>query len=116
MKKLLVLQETNLYHEPRIRGVFSTPQLAYDYITDYLNYLEIDAKEVFGGERLEMELLRLNIIKRKLPEILNWNLSDKKSFYFFSEGIELNSIEYYEDEEDLPKNQKQKKNNCILGF
>lgn len=50
MKKLLVFQETNLYCEPRIRGSFLTPQLAYDYITDYLNYLETDAKEVLGGK------------------------------------------------------------------
>lgn len=114
MKKLLVLQETNLYHEPQIRGIFSTPQLAYNYITDYLNYLEIDAKEVFGGKRLEVELLRLNIIREKLPEILDWNLSDKKYFYFFSEGIELNSIECYEDKEDLPKAKKE--NDCPITF
>jgi hypothetical protein len=114
MKKLLVLQETNFYGEPRIRGIFSTPQLAYDYITDYLNYLEIDAKEVFGGKRLEMELLRLSIIRERLPEILNWNLSDKKYFHFFSEGIELNSIECYEGKDDLPANQKE--HNCPIIF
>lgn len=114
MKKLLVLQETNFYGEPRIRGIFSTPQLAYDYINDYLNYLEIDAKEVFGGKRLEMELLRLNIIRERLPETLSWNLSDKKYFHFFSEGIELNSIECYEDKEDLPKSQKEKE--CPIVF
>lgn len=82
MKKLLILQETNFYGEPHIRGTFLTSQLAYDYINDYLNYLETDAKEVFGGEKLEMELLRLNIIRKKLPEILNWNLNDKKIFIF----------------------------------
>ena len=114
MKKLLVLQETNFYGEPQIRGVFSTPQLAYNYIVDYLNYLEIDAKEALGGKRLTMELLRLDIIRERLSEILNWNLNDKKYFYFFSEGIELNSIEYYEDKEDLPKNKK--KCDCILEF
>lgn len=114
MKKLLVLQETNFYGEPRIRGIFSTPQLAYNYITDYLNYLEIDAKEVFGGKRLKMELLRLNIIRERLPEILDWNLNDKKYFYFFSEGIELNSIECYESEEDLPKNQKEHNNPIVF--
>lgn len=114
MKKLLVLQETNLYHEPRIRGAFSTPRLAYDYITDYLNYLEEDAKEVFGGEKLTMELSRFNIIRERLPEILDWDLNDKKCFYFFSEGIELNSIECYEDKKDLPKAKKE--NDCPITF
>lgn len=114
MKKLLVFQETNLYCEPRIRGVFSTPQLAYDYITDYLNYSEEDAKEVFGGEKLTMELSRFNIIRQRLPEILDWDLSNKKYFYFFSEGIELKSIECYESKEDLPKSQKE--NDCPIAF
>ena len=107
MKKILVLSETRFYCDPNIKGTFSTPQLAYDYITDYLDYLEMDAKEVFGGKRLELELLRLNIIREKLPEILSWDLNDKKYFYFFSEGIELNSIQCYEDEEDLPKKIKE---------
>lgn len=114
MKKILVLSETHFYCDPNIKGTFSTPQLAYDYITDYLDYLEIDAKEVFGGKRLEMELLRLNIIRERLPEILNWDLNDKKYFHFFSEGIELNSIECYEDKEDLPKNQKAQ--DCPIVF
>lgn len=107
MKKILVLSETHFYCDPNIKGTFSTPQLAYDYITDYLDYLEMDAKEVFGGKRLELELLRLNIIREKLPEILSWNLNDKKYFHFFSEGIELNSIQCYENEEDLPKKIKE---------
>lgn len=107
MKKLLVLQETNYYGEPQLRGTFLTPQLAYEYINDYLNYLEIDAKQVLGGNKLEMELLRLSIIRERLPQILNWNLSDKKYFYFFSEGLELKSIECYENEEDLPKKNKE---------
>ena len=106
MKKLLVLRETVLYGESHIRGIFSTPQLAYDYINDYLNYLEKDAKEVLGGTKLEMELLRLSIIRERLPKILNWNLNDKKFFYFSSEGLELELIEYYESEEDLPKKNK----------
>ena len=103
MKKLLVLRETVLYGESHIRGIFSTPQLAYDYINDYLNYLETYAKEFLDGTKLEMELLRLSIIRERLPKILNWNLNDKKSFYFFSEGLELELIEYYESEEDLSK-------------
>jgi len=107
MKKILVLSEIHFYCDPNIKGTFSTPQLAYDYITDYLDYLEMDAKEVFGGKRLELELLRLNIIREKLPEILSWNLNDKKYFHFFSEGIELNSIQCYENEEDLPKKIKE---------
>ena len=107
MKKILVLSETHFYCDPNIKGTFSTPQLAYDYITDYLDYLEMDAKEVFGGKRLELELLRLNIIREKLPEILSWDLNDKKYFHFFSEGIELNSIQCYENEEDLPKKIKE---------
>lgn len=106
MKKLLVLQETASYGEPYIRGIFSTPQLAYDYINDYLNYLETDVKEVFGGTKLEMELLRLSIIRERLPQILNWDLNDKKYFHFFSEGLELESFECYESEEDLPKKNK----------
>lgn len=114
MKKLLVLQETVLYGEPHIRGIFSTPQLAYDYINDYLNYLETDAKEVLGGTKLEMELLRLNVIRERLPQILNLNLSDKKSFYFFSEGLELESFECYENEEDLLK--KNKKEERVIEF
>ena len=114
MKKILILQETNCYDQSYIRGTFLTPQLAYDYIIDYLNYLEIDAKEVFCEEKLEMELLRLNIIRKRLPEILDWNLSNKKYFYFFSEGLELKSIEYYEDEEDLPKGQKE--HDCPSSF
>lgn len=107
MKKILVLSETHFCCDPNIKGTFSTSQLAYDYITDYLDYLEMDAKEVFGGKRLELELLRLNIIREKLPEILSWDLNDKKYFHFFSEGIELNSIQCYEDEEDLPKKIKE---------
>ena len=114
MKKLLVLRETVLYGESHIRGIFSTPQLAYDYINDYLNYLEKDAKEVLGGTKLEMELLRLNIIRERLRQIVNWNLSDKKPFYFFSEGFELESFEYYENEEDLPK--KNKKEERVIEF
>lgn len=114
MRKLLILQETSFYGIPRIRGIFSTPQLAYDYITDYLNYLEKDAKEVFGGKRLEIELLRLNIIREKLPEILSWNLNDKKYFHFFSEGMELNSIECYEGTDDLPASRKE--NECPITF
>lgn len=114
MRKLLILQETNFYGGSRVKGIFSTPQLAYDYIIDYLNYLEIDAKEVFGGKRLAMELLRLSIIRERLPEILNWNLSDKKYFNFFCEGIELSSIECYEGEDDLPKSQKE--HNCPIMF
>ena len=108
MKKLLVLRETVLYGESHVRGIFSTPQLAYDYINDYLNYLETDAKEFLDGTKLEMELLRLSIIRERLPKILNWNLNDKKSFYFFSEGLELELIEYYESEEDLPKKIKRR--------
>lgn len=107
MKKLLILQETNFLGEPHIRGIFLTPQLAYDYIIDYLNCLEADAKEIFGGKKLEMELLRLNIIREILPQILNWNLNENKYFYFFSEGLELKLIECYEDEEDLPKKNKE---------
>lgn len=61
-----------------------------------------------------MELLRLNIIRGKLPEILNWDLNDKKYFYFFSEGFELNSIECYESEEDLSKNQKEHNNPIVF--
>lgn len=114
MRKLLILQETSFYSVPHVKGIFSTPQLAYDYINDYLDYLEIDAKDVFGGKRLEIELLRLDIIREKLPEILSWNLNDKKYFHFFSEGIELNSIECYEDKDDLPANQKE--HNCPIVF
>ena len=114
MKKILVLQETHFYCEPHIKGTFSTPQLAYNYITDYLNYLEQDAKEVFGGKRLAIELLRLSIIRERLPEILDWDLNEKKCFNFFSEGIELNSIECYESNEDLPKNQEA--HNCPIIF
>lgn len=61
-----------------------------------------------------MELLRLSIIRERLPKILNWNLNDKKSFYFFSEGLELELIEYYESEEDLPK--KNKKEERVIEF
>lgn len=114
MRKLLVLQETILYSTPHVRGVFSTPQLAYDYINDYLNYLEADAKEYFGGKRLEIELLRITIIRESLPQILKWNLNDKKYFHFFSEGFELQSIECYEGEEDLPK--KNKKEEKVIEF
>ena len=113
MKKLLILQETNFYGDSRIKGIFSTPQLAYDYIIDYFNYLETDAKEVFSGKRLKMELLRLELVRERLPEILNWNLNDKKCFYFFSEGIELTSFECYEGKEDLPTKQKE---SCSFGF
>lgn len=59
-------------------------------------------------------LLRLNVIRERLPQILNWNLSDKKSFYFFSEGFELESFECYENEEDLPK--KNKKEERVIEF
>jgi hypothetical protein len=113
MKKVLVLQETHFYSEPHVRGIFSTPWLAYNYITDYLNYSEKDAKEVFGGKRLAMELLRLSLIRERLPEILDWDLNEKKCFHFFSEGIELNSIECYEDKEDLPN---QKEQDCPIVF
>lgn len=114
MKKLLILRETNLYGELHVRGIFSTPQLAYDYINDYLNYLETDAKEFLGGTKLSMELLRLSIIRESLPRILKWNLSDKRPFYFFSEGLELELIECYESEEDLPK--KNKKEERVIEF
>lgn len=60
-----------------------------------------------------MELLRLDIIRERLPEILDWNLNDKKHFYFFNEGIELTSIECYEGKEDLPKKQKE---SCSFEF
>lgn len=114
MKKLLVLQETHFYSEPHVKGIFSSPRLAYNYITDYLNYLEKDAKEVFGGKRLAMELLRLSLIRERLPEVLDWDLNEKKYFHFFSEGIELNSIECYESKDDLPKNQEA--HNCPIIF
>ena len=87
MKKLLILQGTNLYTGPQIRGTFLTPQLAYDYVNDYLDYLETDAKEYLGGEELEKELLRLSIIRKRLPEILDWDLNDKKNFYFLAKEL-----------------------------
>jgi hypothetical protein len=116
MKKVLIFLETQPYCERRIRGVFTSPQLAYDYMNDYLNYLRFDANEFLGGDELVRELSRLNLIQKKLPEILKWDLEGKNFIYFFAEGLELIETECFEQEEDLPKNQSQKKNNCVLEF
>lgn len=118
MKRAIVLKEGRpSYMSPHLLGVFTSPQIAYDYLNDYLEYLKVDAETNLGGDYLKMELLRINIAKENIKEILQWNLNDDtKLLGMYCCGFEIDTILCFEDEKDLPKNQKQKKNNCILEF
>lgn len=107
MKKVYIFQEQIPYSEERIRAVFTSKELAYSYMLDYLNYLEADAKEFLENDSLERELLRLKAIRKELPHILEWEENDKKYHWFFCEGFSLTEISCYESEEDLPKKDKE---------
>ena len=103
MKKIFYFSEIQPFDRGyTLRATFTSIEVAYDYMIDYLNYLEIDAKEYLGGEKLKMELIRLNIIRRELPEILKWDLNNKRQYHrFYCEGFALDSIALYESKEDF---------------
>lgn len=108
MKKIFYFSELQPFdRDYTLRATFTSIEVAYNYIIDYLNYLEIDAKEYLGGEKLKMELIRLNIIRRELPEILKWDLNDERQYHcFYCNGFALDDILLYETNEDLKRENK----------
>lgn len=108
MKRVIVLKEgMPSFMSPHLLGVFTSTQIAYDYLNDYLEYLKTDAEMNLGGDWLKMELLRINIAKESIKEILQWDLNDDAKLLGMSFcGFEIDTILCFENEEDLWRNQK----------
>ena len=108
MKEIFCFRELHPYdREYDLKATFTSIEVAYNYIIDYLNYLEVDAKEYLGGERLKMELIRINVIRQRLPEILKWDLNNERQYHcFYCEGFALDDITLYESNEDLKRESK----------
>ena len=113
MKTIYIFKEQIPYAEERIRAVFTDVELAYKYMLNYLDYLEIDAKTFSAGDELERELLRFKTIIARLPRILDWKEKEKKYHWFFCEGFNLIEISCYENEKDLPLRRMKKGENTI---
>lgn len=109
MKRVIVLKEGRpSYMSPRLLGVFTSPQIAYDYLNDYLEYLKTDAETNLGEDYPKMELLRINIVKENIKEILQWDLNDDtKLLGMCCCGFEIDTILCFENKEDLPVYQKE---------
>lgn len=102
MKKIIVFKERWPFSCSHLVATFTSTKLAYDYLINYLNYLENDAKEYMGGKQLQMELLRLDIIRDNIKEILNWDLGlDANLHGLHCQGFELDVIHCIEEDSDL---------------
>lgn len=117
MKRVIVFRESDPFSSSGsyLRGVFSSVEIAYNYLNDYLDYLKYDAEINIGGDRLNIELSRINILRKNIEEILDWDLNDDSSLHGMScYGFHLDTMLCYESEEDLPKSQKEKE--CSITF
>ena len=110
MKKIIVFKECWPFSGPHLVATFTSTKLAYNYLINYLNYLENDAKEYMGGKQLQMELLRFDIIRDNIKEILNWDLDlDADLHGLHCQGFELDVIHCIEEDSDLIYRKKEEK-------
>ena len=117
MKRVIVLKEgMPSYMSPKLLGVFTSPQIAYEYLNNYLDYLKTDAEMYLNGNRLKWELIRIDIARENIEEILQWDLNDESKLLGMSFcGFEIDTILCFENKEDLWHNQK-KANSTELAF